>query len=113
MLISGCVKNKIGGTLDENLLQSRLVFCVTDQRDDVDVGPIVREPLPDRVKRKFACIEEQEASHGKMHKLPAQFTADGSARAGNEDASPGNHRTDIIRIDMNRLTPQQVPDVDR
>src|SRR5690606_3644977 len=103
MFISGCVKNEIGGTLDENLLQSRLVLCVTDQRDDVDIGSIVREPLPDRVKGKSPCIEEQEASHGKMHKLSAQFTADGSARAGNKNASPGNHRTDIIRIDVNRL----------
>ncbi|MCY1548508.1 hypothetical protein D9M68_846260 [compost metagenome] len=71
------------------------------------------KPLLDGIERKFARVDQDQAAGRETRQLPAQFAADGAAGAGHEDGLAGDHRLDVLVVDPDGFTAEQVFDVHR
>ena len=60
VLVSGGMEYVLRMPDGENLLVARIVPDIADQRDDIHIGTIGREPFHDRIERELAGFQQDE-----------------------------------------------------
>ena len=113
MLVSGGVEDQLRLPAEEDFLDAQRVLDVTCKGDDLDIRSMDAEPLFDGVEREFAGLEQQQARGGEARELATQLAADGAASTGDEHGFASDHALEVRRVDLHRVAPEQVLDLDR
>ena len=96
----------------QDLRHARWVGDVGDAGNDVRFGAQSLELLLHREQAVFGPLDEQHRLGTELEHLPADLRADAAAGPGDHHGSSGNQRADRVVVELHRLAPQKVVNID-
>ena len=93
-------------------IQTRRIAYRTDQNDKVQRRIFPLKLHLDVIRIVFINIKNQKLLRVALRNLPAQLAADRSAAARHHDDLAGNILADLVDVDLDRLAPQKILDLD-
>ena len=108
MLVSRGVKNKGGSMMGKSSSDGLLIANAGSTSNQLDVAMRTNQLLLDGKEGWLVSFHQNQLGRILFGNLPAQLTANASARAGDHDHPSLDQRFDSFMIESHRFTPQQI-----
>ena len=108
MLVSRGVKNKGGSVVAKSSRDGLLIANAGSTSNQLDVSMRTNQLLLDGKEGWLVSFHQNQLGRILFGNLPAQLTANTSARAGDHDHPSLDQRFDSFMIESHRFTPQQI-----